>query len=131
VISPPGVTALGVPVFVTATSGRSCPALVVTVAALLATLGSVVLEVTVATFVMEPLAAKGNFTTMLNTALAPFASDGAVMVTVPPLPTPGALMVNGGPDVCVAETSVVPAGSGSLSERLAADDGPLLVSVTV
>src|SRR3989441_832859 len=97
---------------------------------LLAVLGSEVdAELTVAVLEIVPLAMELTWTTMVNVAVAPLASDAAVQLTVPVEPTAGVVQVQ--PAGCVSDRKVVCAGNGSLMVTLAAAFGPALVTVIV
>ena len=61
-----------------------------------------------------------------NVAVAPEASEAMLQVIVAPV-----VQVNVGPAVCISETNVVPAGSVSVHETLAAADGPAFATVIV
>lgn len=102
---------------------------VVAVCELLAALGSLVVELTVAVLLMEAAAPADGVTTSVNVADAPLARLGFVQVTVPFAPTAGVVHVQ--PAGGASETKFTPAGSASLSEALAAADGPLFVTVIV
>jgi hypothetical protein len=96
---------------------------VVAPAVLLAGLGSLVLEDTVAVLVIGPVT--WGVTLIWTLALAPLATDPSGQVTVPadcvqPLPWEG-----------VAETNVTPAGSVSLRLTAAALEGPALLIPSV
>src|SRR3989441_1259521 len=106
------------------------PTVAVAVAELLAGLGSEVdAELTVAVLEIVPLAMELTWTTMVNVAVAPLASDAAVQLTVPVEPTAGVVQVQ--PAGCVSDRKVVCAGNGSLMVTLAAAFGPALVTVIV
>ena len=97
---------------------------VLAVAVSLAGLGSGVADETVALLVSVP-AWPGAVTTMVITgAVDPAVSVGRVQVTET---LPALLHVQPAP---MAETNVTPAGSVSATDRLAASDGPVLVTVS-
>jgi hypothetical protein len=106
---------------------RSAPltTVVVVVAVLLAALGSVVTDETVAVFVTVPLAEDDTPTTMSIVALAPPGKIPSAQVTV--------VVPEQDPVLGVAETSVTPAGKGSVTVTPLVvdgpDDNPLLVTV--
>ena len=102
---------------------------VVAVCELLAALESLVVAETVAVLLMEAAAAAEGVTTSVNTADAPLAKLGFVHVTVPFAPTAGVEHVQ--PAGAASETKFTLAGSTSLSDTLAANAGPLLVTVIV
>src|SRR6187200_1638995 len=108
---PPATTVAAPAVFVTARSARSAVTVVVAVTLLLPGVGSAVADATVAVLVMTvpPAVAAPTFTTSVNEALAPLASEGLVEVTVPVPPTAGVVDVH--PAGAVNETNVVPAGT--------------------
>lgn len=93
--------------------------------------GSDAAEVTEAVFVIVPVAVGFTLIVMVNAALAPDASDARLQLTVPVPPTTGVVQLNAGPLVCIADTNVVPAGTGSLRDTVAAASGPLFVTMTV
>src|SRR5687768_717517 len=90
---------------------------------LLAVFGSFVVVATLTMFVTV-IASGDTCRTSSNVAEAPAASEAMVQVTLPE-------QTKAGPLVCVIETKVVPAGTGSASETFAAADGPLFVTVMV
>jgi hypothetical protein len=96
---------------------------VVTLAELLPGLGSASMAETVAVFVALPML---TGTTWMDTvAFAPLASVPIAQLTVA-----GGVVVQD-PTVGVAETSETPVGRGSVSVTPVAEEGPLLVTVTV
>ena len=92
--------------------------------------GSLVELETLAVFVMVPVA-PGLMCTVIENVADPMANDAIVQVTVPVPPTGGLMHENVWPFVCDSETNVVFAGTASVSETLAALDGPLFISVMV
>src|SRR5262245_22953252 len=72
-----------------------------------------------------------TFTTSTKVALAPGASVTAVAVKKPVPPTGGVMSVKVGPVVCMADTTVVLAGMGSLSTTFVRGVGPVLLTVIV
>ena len=122
-------TTLG-PVLVTLTSAPAVTGADV-VAELFAEVGSLVAAVTVAVFAIVPDAPAATFTTMLNVAEAPAGSVAIAHVIVPVPPGTGVAHPKAGPVVWVSETNVVPAGSGSDSDTLAASEGPAFATTTV
>ena len=70
-------------------------------------------------------------TTSVNRAVAPASSVARVALKVPVPPTGGVLSVNAGPEVWVALTKVVPAGTASLRETDSAASGPSFLSSSV
>src|SRR5687768_2369656 len=90
---------------------------VVSVSELLDPLLSVVELLTVAVLlIVTPVGVPAvTLTTKVNVAEAPAASVAIVAVTVPVPPAGGVVSVNAGPDVCIADTNVVLAGTTSLS----------------
>src|SRR5688572_9244533 len=89
--------------------------------------GSGVVEPTVTVLAIVPVAAGETFATMTIEAGMDGASAAIVQVTVPAT-FPHA---NGGPEVCVTETKVVPGGRTSLTVTFVAVDGPPFVTVMV
>lgn len=110
---------------------RSVPfAVVVAVALLFAGFGSVVLDDTVAVFVSVVPAALGlAFTMIVNVPVSPLDAVVFVKVTVPVPPTAGVMIVH--PTGAFADTNVVPAGSGSVSETFRASLPPLFAKSSV
>ena len=104
---------------------------VIAVPLLLPGFPSGVLEVAVAVLVSVELAGTvgATATVSVKTAL-PTANEGFEQVTVPVSPAAGALQLQP-PGVDSGSTKVVPDGSVSLHEALAAVSGPLLVTVIV
>ena len=84
----------------------------------MAVLESLVLLATVAVLESGPPGgtAAPTRTTSVKVALAPDDSVSILAVKVPAPPAGGWVSVNVGPDVCDAETKVVPRGRTSLSE---------------
>jgi hypothetical protein len=121
------------PVLVTNRSALVPVTVVVVVALLLAGLGSEVMLVTVAVFVMMVPAgvAALTFAVNANVAVAPLAKVAKVAITVPVPPTGGVVNVAAGPEVCTKLTNVVPAGSTSGNDALLAASGPALLTVRV
>ena len=122
----PPSTVLGVPVFVTARSAwvEEEATTVVTVAKLFVGLGSVVAAETVAVSVIDvpPV----TVTTTVNVVDAPDAKAPIVQeIDVFGHVQPDV------PEVAVAETNVVFAGSASVNATVLAGPGPLLVTTTV
>jgi hypothetical protein len=107
-----------------AQSSAAVPTTVVVVAVLLAELGSVVAEDTVAVFVITvPLAVPGlTFTTSVNDAELNAASVAMVQVWVPVPPTGSGGQLH--PAAAVTETKVVLAGITSLRVTDVAASGP-------
>ena len=133
----PWFTGFGEPIFVMLTSACDGEATsVVTVAVLLAVLGSLTLLVIFGEFVMVvPEAVPGfTFTTSGNCTIAPTASvcpEFRVQVTVPVLPT--AVFVHAQPVGAVTDASVVLAGIASVNVTVVLPEmvmavGPLLVT---
>ena len=104
---------------------------VVSVSELLLGSVSVVALETVTVLVSVPDADASTLTTSWKVAVAPAGTVVAVAVTVPVPPAAGVMSVKAGPVVCIAETKVVLAGSGSLRTTFWASEGPLLVTVIV
>ena len=104
---------------------------VVAVEELLPPFASVVDALMVAIFVtVDPLDSPlPDFTISWNVADCAFANVPIVAVTVPLPPTGRGVSVNAGPEVCVIETKVVPAGRVSETTTLCASLAPLLVAV--
>lgn len=118
-------------VFVIVTSAvEGVPTTDVAEAVLLAGVGSVVVEVTVAVFVMlVPIGLAGLIITMIVKFATPAAgSDAIEHVTVPVAPPAGVVHKKVGPAVWDSETKVVFAGMTSVSVTAAASDGPLFVT---
>src|SRR5437879_5883528 len=124
--------ATGGPVLVTARSADVATA-DVAVDVLFAALESAVVATAVGVLLsVEQLAVPAQtWTTSWKVAVPLAAKILSVAVIVPPPPTGGLVIVKAGPDVCVAETKVVSAGTASLSVTFWASLGPLFVSVTV
>ena len=97
--------------------------MIVEVAELFAALGSVVGLETLAVFVTVPSAVA--FTTTVAVADAPFARVPTAHVMVPPT------SVQVTPALPVADTNDTLPGTASVTVTAAADEGPLLVTVTV
>src|SRR5258708_30642818 len=75
--------------------------------------------------------AGGMWPTKVKSALDPLGNEARVQVIVPFVPTAGWLLQsNAGPEFCIAETKVIPGGSGSLRETVAAASVPKLKTVT-
>jgi hypothetical protein len=91
---------------------------------LLPDVGSLVVLVTLAVLAMLPACAGAVTVTVMTGAVAPAAKAGRVQVT-----EMLALFVQVHP-APLAETNVTPAGSVSVTETLAASDGPLFVAVS-
>src|SRR5438105_174012 len=72
-----------------------------------------------------------TFTTSLNVAVAPAASEPALQLAVPVAPTGGALQLNTVPLVWASETKTVFAGIWSLTQAPWAPLGPALAIVRV
>src|SRR5437773_602853 len=104
---------------------------VVAVALLLALFASAVVAPTVAVFeIVVPSAVSGlTWTTSVNAAVAPLASDGVVHVTVPVEPTGG--VVQDHPAGVGIDWNVVCEGNGSFMVTLVATFGPALLTVIV
>lgn len=103
------------------------------VALLLAALESGVVEEMLAVLlIVVPVATPGLiFTEKAKLAEAPEASEPIVHVEVPVAPTAGFVQPKVGPAVCVIDTNVVPIGMLSVSETLAAVEGPAFDTTTV
>jgi hypothetical protein len=114
--------------FVITRSAAGADTVVVARALLLDASGSAVALETVAVLLTAPATA-GPATVSVNVPPAPLASVGMVAVTVPVPPTAGVVRVH--PAGAVIEVKVVPGGSTSLMETLAAGCGPLFVTVMV
>src|SRR5437763_547286 len=99
---------------------------VVVVELLLPGLRSAVDEVMVAVLLMvEPLAADGETRAVIvNNPTAPTGNEAMLQIAVAPV-----VQVKVGPEICVSDTNVVPAGSTSDQLTLAASEGPLLPTV--
>ncbi len=126
----PASTGPAAAVFVTDTS--ACVAeRVVTVAVLLARLGSEVAAVTFAVLVIVvPAGVLGDTrTTTVKLAEAPSGSVAMVPLIVPVPPTAGLVKVNVGPEICASETKVVLAGTMSVSATVWASLGPAFATV--
>jgi hypothetical protein len=95
--------------------------------------GSTVAVDTVAVLVINVpgMTVGSTWTTMVNDAVAPAASEVYVTVTSPPAPIGGDVMTPAGPAVCDAETKVVLLGTGSTTSTDDASDGPPLVTSSV
>ncbi len=65
----------------------------------------------------------------VKSAEAPESNEEALNSTVPPAPTEGEVVTQ--PNGAVAETKVVPAGNGNVSEGATAVLGPMFVTFTV
>src|SRR5205823_3546612 len=117
-------------VFTTETSALPVP-VVTTDDVLLTAFGSVLDAVMLAVFVMAAPTAPGLMWTVIENVAEVRASDAIVQVTMPLPPTAGVVQEKIGPVDCDAETNVVFAGTASVSETLAAFDGPLFVTVIV
>ncbi len=103
---------------------------VVAVALLLPGVPSAVLEVTVAVLlIIEPAGTFGATATLRVNTVLPTANEGFVHETVPVPPDSSGVQDH--PLSLAKLTKVVPAGSVSLHEALAAVSGPLLVTVIV
>lgn len=103
---------------------------VVAVAELLPGVPSPLLDAIVAVLLNTlPAATAGSTATVSVDTLLPTAKLGLLQVTVPPAPTAG--VVQDQPAVGGSETKLVPAGSVSVHEAVAALSGPLLVAVIV
>src|SRR5947208_618943 len=128
----PAVTGSGEPLLVTARSAE-VPTVVVAVEVLFEAFDSVVVEATVATFVIvAPFGvAAFTLTTSVKPALAPAARVTRVQVTVPGLPAAGVVQPKVGPLVWVRDTKVVPAGRTSVRLTLWASEGPAFATVMV
>ena len=105
----------------------------VTLALLLAGLGSGVAAVTSAVLVIVvPSGVLGDTrTTTLKLAEAPEASVPVVPLIVPVPPCAGVLRLNVGPEVWVSDTKVVFAGTSSESATVWASSGPAFATVIV
>jgi len=86
---------------------------------------------TVAVLVIVPVVPDDTFTTIENVADAPAGSVAIVHVIVPVAPAGGVVHAKVGPVVWLSETNVVPAGTVSVSDTLAASEGPAFATVTV
>ena len=118
----PATTVAG-PVLVIARSADAVT-LVTAVEVLFAGFGSAVVEATEAVFVSDAAWVGAVTVTVIVGAVAPAASAGRVQVTET-LPT----LVHVQP-VPVADTKVTPAGSVSITDRLAASEGPLFTTTS-
>src|SRR5262245_39217931 len=98
----------------------------VTVARLLAGLGSKLEVVVVAVFAISVLPFRLTFTANFSVARAPLAKSPTFHTTVPPAPTGGAL--EGAGD---ALANVVPCGTASLTNTPLAEFGPRLLTIIV
>lgn len=65
----------------------------------------------------------------VNVAVVLVASVAIVQFTLPAPPIAGVVQLKAGPEFCVADTNVMPAGSGSSSTAVMAASGPPLVMV--
>src|SRR6185369_5938542 len=92
---------------------------------LLAGVGSVVVELTVAVFETSAVRLGATFTTKLDAPVAP-----AARVVIEHL-TGGAVQVKVGPVVWLSETELVPAATASARQTAWASDGPPLATVIV
>jgi hypothetical protein len=118
-----------VSIFVTERSADAAT-VVVSVPLLLAGVESAVVEVAVAVFERTvPLATPGATATVRVKASLPTANDAFEQEIIPVAPTAG--VVQAQPATAGSETKVVPAGSVSENEAVAAASGPLFVSVIV
>jgi len=126
----PAVIGLGIPLLVTAKSHVTFR-LVVTVVLLLALLGSEVVADTEEVAVIGPeVTVEGTFNTTTMSADVPAPRFAlSVQVMVPAVPTAGVVQVH--PAGASTDWNVVFAGVAWVNETLAADAGPLLVSVCV
>jgi hypothetical protein len=97
---------------------------------LFSSLGSKVAVDTVAVLLkVEPGGvAGGMFATNVKFAIDPDGKFAIVQVIVPFVPTEGFEQLNAGPLFWVSETKVIPAGSGSVSDTVAAASGPLFIT---
>jgi len=87
--------------------------------------------VTLAVFVIVPVAPLLARTTSWNIAEPAAGRPAMLHVIVPVAPAAGAVHVKAGPAVCVNETNVVCAGTASVRATLAASDGPLFATEIV
>src|SRR5882757_2740333 len=87
-------------------------------------LGSGVVLVAVAVVLNVPDAVGALDTVIVNVS-EPGTSVGAVQVTVGPS-VPGAIELHDQPEGAISDWNLMPAGSGKLSEGLAASSGPSL-----
>jgi hypothetical protein len=112
-------------------TSASARTVVVAVAVLFRRFGSDVVEVTVA--VLETMVLSGvaelTWTTRVNMAVVPLASEPVVHVTVPVDPTAGVVHVQ--PVGAEIDWNVVSAGRTSVIATLAAAFGPALLTVIV
>lgn len=92
---------------------------------------SVLVAVTLAVFPIAAPAAPGLTWTVIEKVADVRPSDAIVQVTVPVPPGGGLVHAKAGPVDCDSETNVVFAGTASVSETLAAFDGPLFVTTIV
>jgi hypothetical protein len=113
------------------TTGGALDAVTVAVAELLATVGSGVLELTLAVLaIVTPFTTlQLRFATTVNVAMAPLGMLPSEHVIVPPAPTGGSTQVQ--PFAGECETKVVPADRLSVRVTAAALFGPLLMRVIV
>src|SRR5207248_4326830 len=131
VILDPPATEGGDPLFVTATSATVEEIVADDDAELLAVFESAVVLLTAAVFVIvEPVAALlPACTAIVKFALAPAASRVKEHVTVPVPPTDGFVQAAVGPEFCVSERNVVPAGTASVIVTFCASLAPLFVTM--
>lgn len=123
------VTGLGAPVLVTARSQASATGVTMLVL-LLAVLGSVVVEETVETAVIDAaVTVDARLTTTMMSADVPEAMLGFVQVTLPVAPTAGVVQVQ--PTGAETEAKVVLGGVASMNWALVAAAGPLFVTFCV
>src|SRR5215213_2516879 len=129
---PPGGTGSALSSFVTTRSADGDTD-VLAVPVLFVSSGSVVDELTVATFpIVDAGGVPGStLTTSVNIADAPEASDAVVAVAVPVSPTAGVLSVNAGPLDWLIDTNVVEAGISSVSVTDCAAFGPAFETTIV
>ena len=130
-MSESGVTAPGLPDFVTPTSALGPLTTVDAVEVSFSELGSAVAVLTVAVLFKNVPGgvATSVLTTRVKASPLVIARLAFVQLTVPFAPTIG--VVHGQPAGDDSETNVVPAGSGSFNAALAAGSGPELTTVIV
>src|SRR5438874_2663802 len=126
------MTGSGESVLVTARSAWVMTA-VVCVAESFAALASVVVVVAVAVLLTVPPWATFGLTrtTKVNVASAPATRVVMNALAVPLPPAGGTTRLKAGPEVWLADTNVVLAGTASLRVTFCASDGPLLVTMIV
>ena len=91
--------------------------------------GSAGVPDTVAVLPMEPLALESDVTTSVKVAVAPFASDDPVQLTVPAVPTAGVVQLK--PAGALIDWKRSDAGSVSVIVTDVAASGPWFVTTIV